>query len=223
MNIPIPRTSRQLQLTTIVALAYALFVIGAIGLVKIAFEVREAETLAIDRSILESIHHFATPFLDRVVPLATEIGGPLGTIIITLLIGGILVYRHHRRRAVLLIAAVAGATGVNMVLKSIFGRARPDLWERLVVEHSYSFPSGHATVSAALGAALVIVTWNTRWRWRGVVIGIIYPLFIGLTRLYLGVHYPTDVLAGWIVGGAWTAVSAALLYSKFSHKSVLTK
>ena len=106
---------------------------------------------------------------------------------------------------------MAGATVMNQVLKYIFERARPQLWEQLVHETSYSFPSGHAMVSAALGLAVVAALWNSRWRWWAVGVATVYILFVGFSRLYLGVHYPTDVLGGWLVSAAWVTAVALVL------------
>ncbi|WP_261665060.1 phosphatase PAP2 family protein [Deinococcus sp. Marseille-Q6407] len=105
-----------------------------------------------------------------------------------------------RRAALFTLLGPGSAVATGSVLKFTFDRPRPELWPRLVQEHSASFPSGHATMSAALATWLVLLLWPTRWRWPAVVIGVLYAGAMGFSRILLGVHYPTDVLAGWLTG-----------------------
>lgn len=218
----IPRTHRQLQLTALMLAVYLIFVATTVAFVKIADEVHEQETLPIDTMVLRGIHSLSTPFLDTVIPTVTDIGGPLGTVLITCGIAGLLLCRRQMRRALLIFLSVGGAAALNMILKAIFERPRPDLWDRLVVEHSYSFPSGHAMASAALGLALIAALWTSRYRWAAIVVGGLYMTVISATRLYLGVHYPSDVIAGWLVSAAWVAIVVASLYTRLG-KSVVRK
>lgn len=219
-SLTIPRFHRTLNLTVWMILVYVIFVAASIGFVKLAGEVHEQETLGIDNAILHWVHSAASPLLDTLVPHITNVGGPLGTVILTTLITGLFLWKRQVRRGLLIFLAVAGATVLNVILKAFFERPRPDLWDRLVVEHSYSFPSGHAMASAALGLALIAALWTSRYRWLAVVAGLSYMLIISATRLYLGVHYPSDVVAGWLVSAAWAAVVAATLYTRFAKGSI---
>ena len=72
--------------------------------------------------------------------------------------------------------------------------------------------------SAGLAFALMIALWRSRWRWRGIGFGVIYMLFVGFSRLYLGVYYPTDVLAGWLFSAVWVLAVALLTYSSFGRQ-----
>lgn len=184
-------------------ISFIVFVALVAVFVALADEVREQETLAIDQWILQAVHGFENSFLDHTVPIFTEVGGAIGVTLLSAIILGVLLIKKRRNDAILVSAGVAGAVAINFVLKSFFGRTRPDLWERLVHEASYSFPSGHAMASATLGLTVVLVLWRTKWRWWSVAIATCYIVFVGLTRLYLGVHYPTDILAGWVVSAAW--------------------
>jgi membrane-associated phospholipid phosphatase len=195
-----------------VLVAFAFYVLPVIIFVRLALEVQERTPPALDAAILHWLRQPASPGLDSWAVWLTDLGGPIGVTVVTL-VGAIALYLGRRRRAALvLVTGVGGAAVINSLLKLIFQRARPDLWEPLIHEASFSFPSGHAMVSSALACSVVYILWRTRWRWWAIGLGLIYALVIGLTRLYLGVHYPTDVLAGWLVGFTWVAILRAALW-----------
>ena len=211
---------KQLQFTTSVIAIFVVFALCVMGFVKVAWEVREQETNAVDDAMLTTIHGMETPFLDNFIPVATNFGGVFVIVALTVILLALFVYKKEYQRAILLGLSMAGAAALNVVLKSVFERARPDLWDKLVHESSYSFPSGHSMLTAALGLALIVALWNSRWRWWVVGFSALYVLFIGFTRLYLGVHYPTDVLAGWLVSGAWVMAVTLLIRSKLGHQAL---
>lgn len=200
--------------------AYAIFSLCVVGFVKLAQEVREQETVGIDTHILIFINNLSNKFLDALLPVATDIGGAVGVIVLTVIVLALLVYKNEYRRALLIIVSVAGATVLNVILKALFERQRPDLWTQLIHETGYSFPSGHAMASAALGIALVVALWHSRWRWWAAGFAGLYIGFVGLSRLYLGVHFPSDIIAGWLVSGAWVLAVALLMRSRFGHKAL---
>jgi undecaprenyl-diphosphatase len=109
-----------------------------------------------------------------------------------------------------LLTTLLGSIVINRTAKLLLHRVRPHLWESLSPEFDFAFPSGHAMSSMTLVAALVILTWGTRWRWLVLSFGGLFVLAIGWTRLYLGVHFPSDILAGWMVSLAW-AIGVSLL------------
>ena len=86
-------------------------------------------------------------------------------------------------------------------------RERPSFWESITPELTYSFPSGHAIGSATLAGVLVLLAWRGRWRWPVVACVAPLVLLIGFSRVYLGVHFPSDIVAGWAAAIAWTAAS----------------
>ena len=92
---------------------------------------------------------------------------------------------------------------LNVCAKLFFSRQRPQLWETIVTEKSFSFPSGHSIGSMSFAAALTLLAWPTRWRWPVAIGALSFAITIGLTRLYLGVHYPSDVAAGWCAALVW--------------------
>ena len=107
--------------------------------------------------------------------------------------------------AVFFSLAVGGAALLNQVANYLLTRPRPALWEVLHPELSYGFPSGHAMAAAALATTLGFLLWPTRWRWPAAGLGAAWKLGMGWTRMYLGVHYPSDVLAGWLGSVGWVS------------------
>jgi membrane-associated phospholipid phosphatase len=156
-----------------------------------------------DVGILQAIHMTATPWLDRTAIAITTLGSAPVVIVGVLIAVGTLAYYRRLRPALFLLFSAAGTAAVNVLFKLIFHRQRPSLWQHLVNEGSYSFPSGHAMISSALALSVILLLWNTRYRWQAVAAGSAYAVLIGLSRLYLGVHYPSDVLAGWCVSLLW--------------------
>jgi len=191
-----------------------------VAFVELVEEVFEGETLFYDEAILNGINSFSTPLFDSFFVGITQLGGVFGIIILTTILLALLLRRKLYQKALIVGATVAGAGVLNIVLKLIFERARPDLWEQLIVETSFSFPSGHAMITAALGLSLIFICWNTRFRWLAVALGSSFIIVIGFSRLYLGVHYPTDILAGWVVSGAWLSTVVTIVNVNLLRKNL---
>jgi undecaprenyl-diphosphatase len=107
---------------------------------------------------------------------------------------------------VMLVVSTAGSILLTTVLKAVFQRARPELTQTDYAASFYSFPSGHATVAVGFyGALTVILAYRARGlaRWAIAICGVLVVLLIGFSRLYFGVHYPTDVLAGFLAAPLW--------------------
>lgn len=206
------------QLLSKLSLALGIFLVASIGFAMLAEEVHKGDTQQADVAVLQTIHANANPSLDAFFSVYTEIGGVVIVATITMLIVGYLWFTTRRYKALLLFFAVGGAALANYVLKFIFERARPDLWTHLVEETSFSFPSGHAMGSSAFAFGIVAILWNTKWRPIAIVLASVYIVSIGFSRLYLGVHYPTDILAGWLLGLVWVAFIASLVYLRMHRK-----
>lgn len=190
---------------------FLLFLGAMIGFVALAGEVHEGETLIVDQTILRTINEHSSPVLDQFFLVITNFGGTIAVVHITAITLALLMARKQYKHATIVAAAVGGAALINVVLKLIFERARPDLWEQFIVETSYSFPSGHAMISSVLAFAAIAVFWKTKWRLAVIISASLFTILIGFSRLYLGVHYPTDVLAGWFVSAAWALVVVAVV------------
>lgn len=205
-NAPIRPTVSRRVLT-----AFIVFAIAAISFSMIAYQVRQGVTLPFDRAVLWWIHTHVSSHIAHFVIILTDIGGPAGTVLLTGSVTVLLWLRRRKYAALVLAAAVGGAAVLNLILKYLFERTRPDLWTRLVQESSFSFPSGHAMASSALALAAVVIFWRTKWRWWVLACGVVYTFVIGFTRLYLGVHYPTDIIGGWVVSAGWVTVVVVII------------
>ena len=173
------------------------------GFASLVGELREKEVFPFDAPVLNMLHAVATPTLDRFFVLMTQLGYLWGVVPLDLIVLLSLASRRRFRDGRFFGIAVCGSAALNIVAKNHFARTRPDLWLSLTPETTYSFPSGHAMGSATLGAALIILCWATRWRWPMTVASLAFVLLVGVSRVYLGVHYPSDILAGWSAAVAW--------------------
>lgn len=155
-----------------------------------------------DLAILTAIHSTAQPWLDQLAQNLTQLGTNWGVFPATVLVSGKLLYNQRWRALIYWLMAIVGGGLLNCAAKLWLHRVRPSLWDYPQLS-DFSFPSGHAMLSLMFVLALSWLTmhqpWN-RWVW---LVGGLFVGMIGWTRLYLGVHYPSDVLGGWMLGAAW--------------------
>lgn len=165
-------------------------------------------TYGLDESILLAIQKIHSPLLDRLMQSITFLGEPLPFLLISSGFGWQLWHNHRRREAAGLGIATVGAVGLNYLLKEVFARARPALWDYIVHAVHYSFPSGHAMVSTAVYGYIGYALAKEFPQWREPILAstVALILAIGFSRLYLGVHWPTDVLVGYAAGLLWLIV-----------------
>jgi undecaprenyl-diphosphatase len=192
--------------TTILALAW-LFV-------AIADRVVDGETRSFDRWVIESLRNPDDRQLPRgpiwLVDAARDVTALGSTTVLTLVVAivvGYLAMVQRMRTIVVLLAAVIGGAVLTTGLKHTYDRPRPPDGSAVQRTHSTSFPSGHSLASAVvyltLGAMLARVMPTRKLHVYLIGVALFLAILIGLTRVYLGVHYPTDVLAGWTAGAAW--------------------
>lgn len=173
----------------------------------LATEVLDQETAAIDMGTLQFLQQFTSPQLTLLANAISLMGSQ---VVLALGVALLAVFFWQRRwgAAVNLIVVTAGAQVLNDVLKSAFHRTRPTPVGGLIESQQYSFPSGHAMVSAAFYLFLAYLVWRLaegRWRRTLLVVGlVVLVLLIGLARLYLEAHYLSDVIAGYCAGLLWT-------------------
>lgn len=173
------------------------------GFAELADEIREREAIGFDEPLLHFAHGFASPGMDRFFVVVSELGYHYGVMPVDVLLVLGLASLRRFRASVFAAIALGGSALLNIGTKLLFARDRPALWESIVSELSYSFPSGHAMGSATLAWVLVLLAWHTRWRWPVMLGMTAFVLLVGFSRVYLGVHYPSDILAGWAVASAW--------------------
>lgn len=200
--------SRILPLLTTVRFIGLLIAMFALwGFYEIAEEVLEQETQSIDTRILVTIRQWHTPLLDRVMIVITNLGNPSVLLVVSLLLAAFLLWHKRRAETVTLTIAAVGALGLNIVLKDLFARSRPELWQRTVEVNFYSFPSGHAMMSVVVFGIIgyLLAMHVPRWRSAIVTVTVLLVCAIGFSRLYFGVHWPTDIAAGYAAGTVWLA------------------
>lgn len=158
-----------------------------------------------EQAWLVEVHRYATPTLDRAMLWFTDLGTTWGVLPGTLLLGAWLWSRGQRRQSAFLILAMLGILLLNLGLKEVWQRARPQLWEGVPTFPDPSFPSGHATFSMAFALAVILLlSLGIPYRRWIIGLGLSLALLIGLSRSYLGVHYPSDVVGGWSLAYGWT-------------------
>ena len=194
-----------------IALLFIAVLLPLWGFGELAEDVGEGRNFGFDLPILEWLHTHQSPLLDQLSLLFSRLGYQYGVIPFDIALVAWLLYRQHKRDALFATTAFIGSALLNIVAKHYYGRARPSLWESLAPETTFSFPSGHAMGSMTLGAVLVLLAWRTRWRWLVVAISALFVLAVGASRPYLGVHYPSDILAGWGAALAWVVGVHALM------------
>lgn len=206
------RSTRPIGRTTLGRLTGALvvFVVSALLFSLLAGEVSEGETQAIDMRMLEALQNLQSENLTSFIGILTISGSVIvGLITMTVLVAVLL--RSGRRRAAIFAAvSIGGVLVVFSFLKLFFARDRPAI-HNLISESTYSFPSGHASISCTLALTLIVLFWFTKWRMAIIIGGVLYVCLIGFSRMYLAVHYPTDILAGWLLSFAWVTVVASLV------------
>ena len=193
-------------------LAASAFVVWAFA--ELTEEVIEGESRRFDRAVLLWIGTNSPDWLDGPMRFVTALGYPW--VVVPLLLVAVVAFylADWSLSAIVLLVSTAGGAVLTTVLKAVFQRTRPEIIDSGYAASFYSFPSGHATVAVGFyGALTLILAHRLRGaaRWAVVVIGTVLVLSIGFSRLYLGVHYPTDVLAGFLAAPLWL-VSVGTVY-----------
>lgn len=205
---------------------YAAAMVCAVLLALLAAAVATGAAAPFDSAIRAALHRHASTTLTQLALLLSFVGSAWIWIPATVLAIGILWFDARGKAALALLASMAGAVVLDNGLKLLFHRARP-LGFFAADPRTYSFPSGHALFAACFyGALAAVFAASIRkpvWRTAIWAAALLMILGIGLSRMYLGVHYPSDVLAGYLTGAAWVAslYAAGLFHSPTTDSTTL--
>ena len=153
---------------------------------------------------------FAVPGLVPAARFLTHLGDGVTVLATSAAAAVLLLAAGHRRRAILLLVILASERLLVEAMKAGFDRARPDVAGRQVATHSMAFPSGHSANAMAMGLAIALLATGPRWRRPAIGLALAVALLVGLCRLALQVHWPSDVVGGWAFGAAWTLLLVRL-------------
>jgi undecaprenyl-diphosphatase len=169
-------------------------------------------TWPLDTAIRDTLHSMASPRLTRLMIAVSLYGGPTSLVTVGLVVAAVFLWRGWHRGVLLIVVTMAGAGLLDTLLKLAFGRTRPAPFFDYPLPQSLSFPSGHAFFSASfLGGFAVLISGRMRSPVLRILLWLLAValiLLIGFSRVYLGVHYPSDVLAGYAVAVAWVTAVA---------------
>ena len=191
--------------------AFLISLVSLIGFSSMAVLISGHKIMMFDQSIISFIQGFESPMLTSIMEFFTFIGSFPAVVVIFILASLFLYFGlKHRTELLLFGGVVIGTPIINGILKQFFHRTRPDL-HRLIEISGYSFPSGHAMNAFAIYGILAFLLWRhipTRLgRTALILISSIFILMIGTSRIYLGVHYPSDIIGGYFASGFWLAIS----------------
>jgi membrane-associated phospholipid phosphatase len=182
------------------------------GFGALAHELREGEGFFFDAPLLKFAHAAQPAGLDRFFVVVAALGYLYGVVPVDIALIAALAWKRRLREGLFAGLAIIGSALLNLGAKPLFARDRPSLWQSIAPEGNYSFPSGHAMGSMTLACVVVLLCWPTRARWPASIVAGVSVVLVGLSRIYLGVHYPSDILAGWTAALAWSVAVYALVF-----------
>lgn len=190
-----------------ITIGIILLVICIWGFLAIASSINGPEIREFDNSIISLVQGKISDRLTTIMLVITFFGSVKGVAIISAITIVLLFITNHRLLSLFLALSIGLGAGVlNRILKLYFKRERPDI-QPIIQEHGYSFPSGHSMGSMILYGCIAYILYKVyKHTWAkiaGALIGIVLIFIVGISRIYLGVHYPSDVVGGYIAGGFW--------------------
>jgi len=187
------------------------FVIAIVALAAIWLTMLLGGTGSLDRAVYEALYAGHRPALLVVARIFTALGEPTVLVTAGFVVAGWIWWRHHPHLALAILLIVLIGRGLAEAQKYMIARLRPDLEPHLVVVKTSSFPSGHATSSMIFYLTVALaLTLGTRWHRAAAAGAILLSLLIGISRVMLGVHWPSDVIGGWAFGMLWVLMTLRL-------------
>ena len=175
-----------------------------------------------DQAIHTWFGHERQPAMIAVLRTATTIGSLAGLAAIVAVMVAVLLVRKERASAIFVVVTAGAGALLNLGLKMIFARTRPDLASALAVARGYSFPSGHAMDSFITFGALVCIAFRQNWPWKAksavLAIALTMVVLVGLSRVYLGVHWASDIAGGWSAGTVWLTSAVMAFEMLLRHR-----
>lgn len=205
------------------------YILATLGFSLVAFlflelwsEIDEGDARAIDRAVLIGFRNatdtssmIGPAWMEQVMKDITTLGSPTILVLAVVAATGFMAAKKSYNMAAIMLGASLSGSLLVTLFKDFFNRARPDVVAQLVEETSMSFPSGHASNSAIIYLTITVlfirVESSLRTRVLAAALGALIVLSVGISRLALGVHWPTDVLAGWLFGTMWAATWAMIV------------
>jgi undecaprenyl-diphosphatase len=205
------------------AVVYITLITGIVLFCIVSATVITGKIISIDNSILlllRNTENTSIPvgpgWLLNFMKYITALGSIPVVILITIFTSGLLILKKEYRSLKLILFAATGGGVIELLMKEIFSRPRPQIVPHLVSVDSLSYPSGHSAITSIILLSLVLIIYNSEIK-ESIKLyflysGILLIFIIGISRIYLGVHYPSDVLGGWSLGLIWSSISAILAY-----------
>lgn len=208
------------ELTSRFLLAFILCIGFGVLFGYVATAVGNDTLIDFDQTIIAAVQGLETPWLTAIMTTFTWIGSGLIVAPITVFAFFLLHFKFkHRAQALLLVVVIVGTVVLNSLLKLYFKRERPEI-HRILDATGFSFPSGHTMMAFSLYAILGVIIWRnlktTSRRFMVIFLAVFMTLMIGLSRIYLGVHFPSDIVGGLLASGLWVTL-AVTVYSFFQR------
>lgn len=206
-------------------IAFIISLVCVAGFIFISLLISDQKIIDFDSNVIAAIQGLESPFITKVMKFFTFIGSAPVVIVLSIILI-IFLYKvlHHRLELILFISAIIGSAVLNQILKQVFHRVRPN-FHRLIDIEGYSFPSGHAMNAFTVYAILSFLLWRhipSRWgRSILIVFSVFMIIAIGISRIYLGVHYPSDIIGGYLASGFWLIV--AIWFFQFYQEKLYNK
>lgn len=159
-----------------------------------------------DAAVLDYLYGSARPWLDRMMTAIARSGQIDVVVVLTVLCIVVLKGEHRLRDAFFVTLALGGVVVADLLVQTVVQRVRMAPWEAATPTFDSGSPSSQSADTLSVALVCAILTWTTRWRWWIITAGSCYVFAIGMSRVYLGLHYPSDIVAGWALSLAWVTV-----------------
>jgi undecaprenyl-diphosphatase len=188
-------------------------ILATLGFFLLSQQVLNQQTTPFDTAILQYFLSIQNPILTQFFIVISFLGKPSLLLLINFIFSLFLFINKKISTAIVFLIIGNGAAAFNLFLKSSLARDRPELWDRIIEVKYLSFPSGHAMGSIVIYGLMGYYLMTQFKPWRGLILSLtsILILLIGLSRLYLGVHWPTDIIAGYMMGSLWLVIAILII------------